>query len=66
MISEGVFTATIKTERYAQEPSVLGMDDMEIVVTGKAPEGRIVASCTGYAKQAPDLLFDVTLVRMTD
>jgi hypothetical protein len=39
---------------------------MEIVVTGKAPQGKIVASCTGYAKQVPDLLFDVTLVRISD
>lgn len=60
------FTATIQTWRHAEQPSTVGVDVMEIVVTGKAPQGKIVASCTGYAKQVPDLLFDVTLVRISD
>lgn len=61
------FVATIKTSRRdIKQPSLLGIDEMEIIVTGKAPDGKIVASCSGYAKQAPGLLFDVTLVRMAD
>lgn len=60
------FTAEIQTWRHAEQPSTVGIDVMEIVITGTAPQGKIVTSCTGYAKQVPDLVFDVTLVRMSD
>lgn len=61
------FIATIKTWRRSKEvASVLGVDDLEIVVTGNAPNGKIVASCRGYAINAPDITFDVTLVRIRD
>ena len=58
--------AEIQTWRHAEQPSTVGIDVMEIVITGTAPQGKIVTSCTGYAKQVPDLVFDVTLVRMSD
>jgi hypothetical protein len=61
------FIATIRTwRRNRNAASVLGVDDLEIVVAGKAPSGKIVASCKGYATNAPDITFDVTLVRIQD
>ena len=59
-------TATIRTWRHAEgAPPVFGIDDLEITVSGKSPSGKIV-SASGFAKQVPDLPFDVTLVRMDD
>ncbi len=59
------FIATIKTWRRSKDvASVLGIDDLEIVVTGKGPGEKSVASCRGYATNAPDITFDVTLVRI--
>ena len=61
------FIATIKTWRRSKDAaSVLGIDDLEIVVIGKAPGEKSVASCRGYATNAPDITFDVTLVRIKD
>jgi hypothetical protein len=49
VVTGNTFIATIKTWRQSKEvASVLGMDDLEIVVTGNAPDGKIVASCRGY------------------
>lgn len=60
------FTATIRTWRHSEgAPPVFGIDDLEITVSGKLPSGKIV-SASGFAKQAPDLPFEVTLVRMDD
>lgn len=61
------FVATIKTwRRNKNVASVVGADELEIVVAGNAPGGKIVASCRGYATNAPDITFDVTLVRIND
>lgn len=60
------FFATVKTwRRVAGVPSVAGVDNMEIVVTGKAVRNKIVASCNGYAMNAPEITLDATLVRIT-
>ena len=60
------FTATFRTWRHSDgAPAVLGMDDLDITVSGKSPTGKVV-SASGFAKQVPDLLFEVTLVRMDD
>ena len=59
-------TATFRSWRHSDSaPSLFGVDEIEVSLSGKSPSGRVV-SCSGFAKQAPDLQFDVTLVRMDD
>jgi hypothetical protein len=59
------FTASITTERHTEgQPSVFGMDKIDMTLTGKSTP--TTASCTGAAKQAPDLTFEATLIRMAD
>jgi hypothetical protein len=59
------FTATLTTRRHTQgQPSVFGIDDVDLTLSGKStPTG---ASGSGTAKQAPDLRFEVTLIRIDD
>ena len=60
-----IFTASITTRRHAPgQPSVFGIDDVDLTVTGKSTP--TMASCTGTAKQVPGLIFEATFVRMTD
>jgi hypothetical protein len=59
------FTASIVTERHTLgQPSVFGIDDVNLTLTGKSTP--TTASCTGTAKQALDLAFEATLVRMEE
>lgn len=59
------FTASIATERHTLgQPSVFGIDDVDLTLTGKSIP--TTASCTEKAKQAPDLVFEATLVRMEE
>jgi hypothetical protein len=59
------FSAAVTTRRHAQgQPSVFGIDEVDLTVTGKST--LTTASCTGTAKQAPGLTFEATLVRMAD
>lgn len=61
------FLATIKTWRRVEGiPSVAGVDNLEIIVTGKAVNDKIVASCRGFATNAPEITLDATLVRIRD
>jgi hypothetical protein len=58
--------ATLLAKRVAPgPPGVFGVDEIDIVVAG-CSDGAASASCTGFAKQAPGLKLDVTLVRMHD
>jgi hypothetical protein len=60
------FEATVFTARHSPgQPSVFGMDDLDISLTGRS-KGGVTASCKGTAKQAPGLSFEATLVRMGD
>lgn len=59
------FMAILTSKRFAPGPSVFGMDEIDITVEGRSKAG-VVASCTGFAKQAPGLKLEVTLVRMSD
>ena len=60
------FKANVSTWRHtAGEPSVFGLDEVNIHLEGKSTEG-ITASCSGFAKQLPDLPFEATLVRIAD
>jgi hypothetical protein len=46
-------------------PGVFGMDELDIVVTGRSDDG-VTASCTGFAKQSPGLKLEVKIVRLED
>jgi hypothetical protein len=58
--------ATISARRFAPgPPGVFGMDAIDITVAGHSDGGASV-SCTGFAKQAPGLKLEVTLIRICD
>jgi hypothetical protein len=60
------FKANVSTWRHtAGEPSVFGLDEVDIFLKGKSTAG-ITASCSGFAKQLPDLSFEATLIRIAD
>jgi hypothetical protein len=46
-------------------PGVVGMDELDIVVTGYSDDG-FSASCAGFAKQSPGIKLEITLVRIRD
>ena len=55
------FTARLTTRRHtAGQPSVFGVDEVEILLTGTATGNY--ASCSGELEPAPGLLFEVTLI----
>ncbi|MEN3365515.1 MAG: hypothetical protein V7606_2789 [Burkholderiales bacterium] len=59
-IDEDRFTATLTTRRHsAGPPTVFGIDEVEVKLTGTF--NRIMASCSGTAKQAPGVVFEATL-----
>jgi hypothetical protein len=61
-----LFEAAVFTARHSPgQPSVFGVDDLDISLIGRA-KGGLTASCKGTAKQAPGLSFEATLVRMAD
>lgn len=46
---------------YRAEPSVFGIDNVDITLTGKST--ATMTSCTGTAKQAPDLTFEAIRIK---
>jgi hypothetical protein len=55
------FTATLTTRRHsAGQPSVFGIDKVEIKLAGTAIGN--FASCSGEVDQVPGMLFEVTLI----
>jgi hypothetical protein len=57
------FRATLSAKRATPRPhGVLGMDEIDIVVTGHSNDGASV-SCTGFAE---GLKFGVELIRIND
>ncbi len=55
------FTASLKTSRHAAgQPSVFGLDEVEIKLYGTAVGN--FASCSGEVEQVPGMLFEVTLI----
>jgi len=62
-VDQDRFTAVVSTRRHAAgPPSLFGIDEVQIEVTGKST--GTTASCTGAAKQAPELAFQATLIRV--
>jgi hypothetical protein len=60
------FKSSLSARRIAPgPPGVFGMDEIDIIVTGNS-DGDASTSCTGFAKQAPGLKLEVTLIRLSD
>ena len=59
-VDEDQFTAALTTRRHAAgPPTVFGVDEVEVRLTGKV--NGMTASCSGTAQQAPDVTFEATL-----
>jgi len=59
------FTATLTTHRHAAgQPTLFGVDEVEVKLTGIA-HGPI-AWCSGTAEQAPEIVFEATLILSRD
>jgi hypothetical protein len=62
-VDQDRFTAVVSTKRHAAgQPTLFGIDEVQIEVAGKST--GMTASCTGAAKQAPELAFQATLIRV--
>ena len=62
-VDEDRFTAVVSTRRHgAGLPTLFGIDEVQIEVAGKST--GTTASCAGAAKQAPELPFQATLIRV--
>ena len=60
------FKSTLSAKRIAPgPPGVFGMDEIDITVVGHS-DGDASTACTGFAKQAPGLKLEVTLIRLSD
>jgi hypothetical protein len=60
------FKAALTAKRTSPgPPGVFGVDEIDIIVSGDSDGGESV-SCIGFAKQAPGLKLEVTLIRMRD
>jgi hypothetical protein len=60
------FKSTLSAKRIAPgPPGVFGMDEIDIIVVGHS-DGDASTSCAGFAKQAPGLKLEVTLIRLSD
>ena len=62
-VDEDRFTAVVSTKRHAAgQRSLFGIDEVQIEIKGKSM--GMTATCTGTAKQAPELVFQATLIRV--
>lgn len=59
------FTAVLTTQRHAEgPPTVFGLDEVEVNLAGVC--SGAMATCSGTARQAPDVMFEVTLIYSQD
>jgi hypothetical protein len=59
------FTAVLTVKRHtAGSPSVFGPDEVEVDLSGTS--GGAMATCSGTARQAPDISFEATLIYSQD
>jgi hypothetical protein len=59
------FTAAICTRRHAAgQASLFGIDNLDLSLAGTSMEKT--ANCTGTARQAPDLSFQATLIKIEE
>jgi hypothetical protein len=55
------FTAVLTTRRHADgPPTVFGLDEVEVELSGVY--SGAMATCSGTAREAPDVRFEVTLI----
>ncbi|MBR1171028.1 hypothetical protein [Bradyrhizobium liaoningense] len=55
------FTAVLTTRRHTEgPPTVFGLDEVEVALSGICTGA--MATCSGTARQAPDVRFEVTLI----
>lgn len=55
------FTAVLTTRRHAEgPPTVFGLDEVEVSLSGVC--SAAMATCSGTAREAPDVTFEVTLI----
>ncbi|MGY4626741.1 hypothetical protein ACVWY3_004497 [Bradyrhizobium sp. USDA 4486] len=60
-VDEQRFTALLTTKRYADgPPTVFGHDEVEVELSGVC--SGAMATCSGTARQAPDVMFEATLI----
>jgi hypothetical protein len=60
-VDEQRFTAVLTTRRHAEgPPTVFGPDEVEISLSGVC--NGALATCSGMARQAPDVTFEATLI----
>jgi len=60
-VDEQRFTAVLAVKRHADGPaSVLGPDEFELEIFGVC--SGVVATCSGTAREAPDIGFEATLI----
>jgi hypothetical protein len=56
-------SALVCTRRHSPgQPSLFGVDDLELEVKGKLTGNTVV--CSGHARHAPEVPFNVTLIRV--
>jgi hypothetical protein len=58
------FEAFVAARRRRSGPSVFGIDNVDLRLTGKSTP--TMASCTGTAEQAPGMTLEATLIRIED
>ncbi|MCK1651908.1 hypothetical protein IVA88_10715 [Bradyrhizobium sp. 149] len=60
-IEEQRFTAVLTTRRHAEgPPTVFGTDEVELKLAGVC--SGAMATCSGTAREAPDVTFEATLI----
>ncbi|WGD50692.1 hypothetical protein QA641_34665 [Bradyrhizobium sp. CB1650] len=60
-VEENRFTAVLTTRRHAEgPPSVFGPDEVEVNLSGVCKGA--MATCSGTAREAPDVKFEATLI----
>ncbi|MGY8665839.1 hypothetical protein Q3C01_26275 [Bradyrhizobium sp. UFLA05-109] len=64
-VDQDRFTAVLTTRRHADGmPTVFGHDEVEVNLSGVCTGA--MARCSGRAKEAPDVLFEATLIYSQD
>lgn len=60
-VDEPRFTAILTTRRHAEgPPTVFGLDEVEVNLSGVC--SGAMATCSGTAREAPDVTFEATLI----
>ena len=61
------FKAAISAKRTAPgPPGVFGIDEIDIIVSGRSDDDGVSVSCVGFGKQSPGLKLEVMLIRIRD